>query len=164
MLTEISQGFIPPNIYNKNKKTYFQSNYALVGKFTAKRSRKRSKSVAVGKIEIFFFQKEPLERHWRRKFSLFLPKSISTIVKNIFNEGNVWKKFFKVKKIKKLKKKIRFFRYFHFSEGFSHFLWQKKFGGSFWRLYTYNPTIKAHMLPPLLRPLILAAFPTLKQF
>ena len=63
MLTEISQGFIPPNIYNKNKKTYFQSNYALVGKFTAKRSRKRSKSVAVGKIEIFFFEKEPLERH-----------------------------------------------------------------------------------------------------
>ena len=131
MLTEISQGFIPPNIYNKNKKTYFQSNYALVGKFTAKRSRKRSKSVAVGKIENFFFQKEPLERHWRRKFSLFFPKSISTIVKIIFNEGNVWKKFFKVKKTKKLKKKKEIFPRFWFQWRIWSLFVTKKFWGEF---------------------------------
>ena len=72
--------------------------------------------------------------------------------------------FLKSKKQKNWKKKMKFFRYFHFSEGFSHFLWQKKFGGSFWRYIHITLRLKHTCYPPLLRPLILAASPTLKQF
>ena len=110
----ISQNFICRHIYNKNKKSYFYPNFTVMENITAMKSRKRPKSVAVGQIKIFFFLKEPLELYWSRKFSFFFPKSISTIVKNIFNEGNVWKKFFKVKKIKKLKKKKEIFPRFSF--------------------------------------------------
>jgi hypothetical protein len=159
----ISQNFICRHIYNKNKKSYFYPNFTVMENITAMKSRKRPKSSAVGQIKNFFFRKEALERHWRRKFLFFFPKSISTIVKNIFTEGNVWKNFFKVKKIKKLKKKRRFSLDFHFSKGFGHFLWQKKFWGSFWRLYTYNPTIKAQMLPPSTPPPYLAVSPSFEQ-
>ena len=131
MLTEISQGFIPPNIYNKNKKSWFYPNCTVMENITVKESRKRPKSVAVGKIKNFFFRKEPLELYWSRKFSFFFPKSISTIVKNIFNEGNVWKNFFKVKKIKKLKKKKEIFPRFWFQWRIWSLFVTKKFWGEF---------------------------------
>ena len=146
MLTEISQGFIPPNIYNKNKKSWFYPNCTVMENITVKESRKRPKSVAVGKIKNFFFRKEPLELYWSRKFSFFFPKSISTIVKNIFNEGNVWKKFFKVKKIKKLRKKKDIFSpNFVFTGEFDHFLNTKQILGTVFRNNIYNPRIKASM-------------------
>ena len=151
----ISQNFICRHIYNKNKKTYFYPNFAIMKNITAMKSRKTPKSSAVGQIKIFFFRKEPLERHWRRKFSFFLPKSISTIVKNIFNEGNVWKKFFKVKKIKKLKKKHEIFPLFSFQwRVWSLFVTKKHLGGVFGNNIHITLRLKHKCCPPLPRPLI----------